>query len=79
MMPLFQGRVRSDIVQELQDKDNIWEYLVQQTRKKLAPVTFLQNAGVLIRCVDNQREGHYSVQADVDRVNYMYSSRKYSL
>lgn len=49
MMPLFQGKVRNDIVQELIKVDDLWGYLMEQKRLRVAPISFLPKSGVIVR------------------------------
>ena len=76
MMPLFQGKVRSDLLIDL-DEDKIpWEQLLLENKKKVSPISFMNNSSVVIRWVDNQREGHFKVLADWQRINYEYCTEK---
>jgi len=41
MIPLFQGKVRSDLVKELVKQEDCWEFLMEQKELKVAPISFL--------------------------------------
>lgn len=49
MIPLFQGKVRDDLVEDLVKEDNPWETLLKENKKKIAPISFLGNAAVVVR------------------------------
>ncbi|CAI2359223.1 unnamed protein product [Moneuplotes crassus] len=72
MMPLFQGKVRNDVVKDLVSVKDCWEHLESQQRLKVAPISLLPKAGVILRCVDNQREGHFSTLGDPNRIDYSF-------
>ena len=72
MMPLFTGAVREDVVNKLKDQDDSWEFLTAEDKRKVSSVSFMQNSGVVVRCIDNQREGHYLESMDVKRISYNF-------
>lgn len=76
MMPLFEGSVRPDIADELKTQNDIWAYLIKEDKAKVSPVQFLGNSGVVIKCVDNQRENHYLEYMDWERFDYGFWPKK---
>jgi hypothetical protein len=72
MIPLFSGAVRIDVVSKLKDQDDCWEFLLKENKRKVSSVHLLKNQGILIRWVDNQREGHFSTPMDVERIQYNF-------
>lgn len=49
MMPMFQGKVRDDIVQQMTQVENAWGYLMEQKKLRVSPISVLPKAGVLVR------------------------------
>ena len=49
MMPLFQGKVREDLVHSLVENSDPWTHLMDQRKKKLAPISLLPKAGAVVR------------------------------
>ena len=76
MIPLFQGKVRDDLVEDLVKQNDPWQSLLLENKKKVAPISFLGNSAIVVRWVDNQREGHFKVLADWQRINYEFCGEK---
>jgi len=49
MMPMIQGAVRNDIVQQLVHRESAWGYLNEQLKTRIAPISLLPKAGTIVR------------------------------
>lgn len=49
MMPLFQGKVREDIINNLVNVPDTWGYLISQKKLRVSPISFLPKGGVVVR------------------------------
>lgn len=76
MMPLLQGKVNPEVIAELRNHHYSWKFIQDQSRTKFESVTFMKNSGVLVRCVDNQKEAHFKTQLDIKKINYSYCTNK---
>ena len=72
MMPIFDGPVIGDFVNTVAKQPHPYNYLMDQLRKDVPPIRVKDNAGVIIKCVDNQREGHYKAALKRDEINTRY-------
>lgn len=76
-LPLFKGPVQPDILKELKAANDPWEKLMQITRERdpdtrKPRLVFLNSSSMMVRLVDGQREGHFSVPFDWSRISYKY-------
>jgi hypothetical protein len=73
-IPLFAGKVPSGLLDDLASQDT-WEYLLKTSEKNGGP-KFFQNASLLCRLIDAQREGHFNKPLDLNRIDYSYIPKK---
>ena len=76
MLPLINGGVRNDIVDKLKDQNDCWDYLKMEDKRKISSINFMPRSSVVIRCIDNQREGHFKEFLDFKRMDYTFCNRK---
>jgi len=69
-VPLFKGPVPQQILADLTTNDP-WRYVLNLVGKRNG-IQFLETASVIVRVVDTQRDGHYNLPLDLQRMNYSY-------
>ena len=69
-MPVFKGPVPASFLPDLASNDP-WVTLMNAVNKPGGPVYF-NPVSVIVRLVDSQRDGHFTVPLDVNRFNYDY-------
>jgi hypothetical protein len=69
-LPLFRGAVPVPILQDLAT-NKPWEFLNNLVGKRNGP-SFLTPVSVIVRLVDAQREGHFNMPMELQRLNYSY-------
>lgn len=76
VLPLFSGSVRADLVDELKLQDDVWDYWLKQNQKKVSnfssfSASSFKKSAVILRCIDNQREGHLK-EFDHEKIDYRF-------
>lgn len=69
-LPVFKGTVPASFLPDLATSDP-WTLLMNSVTKPGGPV-FLEPVSVNVRLVDTQRDGHFIVPMDVNRITYDY-------
>ena len=69
-IPVFKGSVPASFLPDLAINDP-WTLLMNSVNKPGGPV-FLSPVSVIVRLVDSQRDGHFTVPLEVNRITYDY-------
>lgn len=69
-VPVFKGSVPSSFLPDLAINDP-WSLLMSSVNKPGGPV-FLSPVSVIVRLVDTQRDGHFIIPLDANRISYDY-------
>ena len=71
-LPVFKGTVPGSFLPDLAISDP-WNLLMNSVSKPGGP-TYLDPVSVIVRLVDTQRDGHFIVPLDLNRISYDYIS-----
>ena len=69
-LPFFAGAVPANLLPEIASNPP-WEFILKSATKSGGP-QFLEPISVILRIVDSQREGHFSMPMDLNRIDYSY-------
>jgi hypothetical protein len=59
MLPIFEGAVVGDFINTVAKKARPYEYLMEQAKRDVPSLMIKDNAGIIVKLVDNQRDGHF--------------------
>lgn len=76
MLPIFEGAVVGDFINTVAKQAKPYEYILEQARKEVPPIRLKDNAGVIIKLVDNQRDGHFKDPVKEGGVSLRYVPRE---
>ncbi|CAG9322879.1 unnamed protein product [Blepharisma stoltei] len=69
-LPLFKGSVPAPFMSELTN-NSPWEHLMRAAQRSGGP-QYLDPVSVIVRLVDSQRDGHFMMPMETQRMNYDY-------
>ena len=72
MLPLFEDQVVGDFVNTIAKQEKPYKYVMDQLNSEIPPIRLKDSAGVIVKIVDNQREGHFKEPIDHERVEYKF-------
>ena len=72
MLPIFEGQVIGDFINTMVSKKRPYDYLMEQASAEIPGIRFRGNSGIVIKNVDNQREGYLDGTLEEEKISMRY-------